>query len=150
MITVVNRTDKRAFTVKDALVTEQNFPIAEWIWSADLSAVGGLESRYWLIVGNAISPMDQGARDAVDAADLAAYRDSLSDTIDRPETYERAFALVVLDEFNAHADRINDILDAIDSATSLAEVKAAVGVIANLPSRTASQIKTAIRSRMDD
>lgn len=61
----------------------------------------------------------------------------------------RALILVILDEFNAHALKINAILDAIDGAGTLAAVKAAVAAINDYPQRTAAQIKTAVIARIE-
>ncbi len=61
----------------------------------------------------------------------------------------RAFSLIVLDEFNAHAVKINAILTAIDDATTLAQVKSNIAAIADYPARTAEQLKQSIRDRID-
>ncbi len=123
--------------------------IANYIEEPDFSAITGFPSRYWTITGDVISLMSQAERDAVDVAQLSARRDSLANEIDQVETYARAFALLVLDEFNACANKINELLDAMDAATSLADLKARVGSIADRPIRTAAQLKTALRNRLD-
>lgn len=61
---------------------------------------------------------------------------------------DRAFASVLIDEFNRHSLRINAILDAINTATNLAGVKSAVGLINNIPSRTADDLKNAIKAKL--
>lgn len=61
----------------------------------------------------------------------------------------RAVVLLVLDEFNAHAAKINGILDAADAATNLTTFKSAVALIANQPTRTKQQLLTAITDTID-
>ena len=82
-------------------------------------------SRYWSLLGDVFSVVDQATRDAIDAALLVVARDSLADEFDAPETYLRAFALVVLDEFN--------------------NLRAKHG----LAPRTIAQLKTAVRSKLN-
>ena len=64
MSNVLNR------TTKDYLesVNTPDYPIADWIISPDLSDVAGVPSRYWKIVGDTVSEMNQSEKDAVDAA----------------------------------------------------------------------------------
>lgn len=60
----------------------------------------------------------------------------------------RAFILLMLDELNGHAATINSLLTAIDNAASLAQLKVAVALIADYPTRTAQQLRTAITNRI--
>lgn len=62
----------------------------------------------------------------------------------------RAFAEVVLDELNLHAQRQVDLLNAIDGASTLAQLKTAAASIPDLPQRTLQQIKTAITNKLSD
>ncbi len=123
---------------------------ANYIEEPDLSAVAGQPVKYWIVTGDTISLADQATRDAIDAAELSAQRDALAGEIDTVETYTRAFALVVLDEFNAVATKINEILDAIDSANNLSQVKSNISAITDRPIRTAAQLKTAVRNKADN
>ena len=61
----------------------------------------------------------------------------------------RAFALLVLDELNAHAVKMNAVLTAIDTGANLTAVKANIAAIADYPARTAAQLKQAIRDKID-
>jgi hypothetical protein len=63
--------------------------------------------------------------------------------------FARAVAAVLLDELNAHADKINAILSAVDAATSLADLKTRIGLIADYPQRTLAQAKTSINNKID-
>ena len=124
-------------------------PIANFIEDADLSAVSGFANKYWTITGDLVTLMSQVERDAVDAADLIVRRDAQADEIDALESFMRAFALILIDELNAHTDKTNSILDAIDGASNLSNLKTTVGAINDLPTRTPAQLKTALRNKLD-
>ncbi len=145
MANVLNRSTKE-FIVSANTV---NYPVANWIHDPDMSAVDGFPSRYWTITGDTVSLMSQAERDAVDAALLVANRNVLADEIDQVESFMRAFALVLLDEFNDVSATLNSLLTAIDNANNLASLKTDVAAIADRPIRTAQQLKTAVRNRMD-
>lgn len=70
-----------------------------------------------------------------------------SDT-DADAKLARALAAVLLDELNLHALKINAILDAVDAATSLADLKTRIAAIPDYPQRTLAQIKTAIQNKL--
>jgi hypothetical protein len=144
MAAVLNRTTK-------AFITSANtpdYPIAEWIINPDLSAVEGFPSQYWIITGDIVTLMDQAQRDAVDAAALDELRDYTAEVLEQPEAYPRGYALVALDELNAHALKTNAILDAVDAATTLADLKTRIAAIADYPQRTIQQMQNAVRSKL--
>lgn len=118
---IVNRTTRQFIPSANL----DSYSSSEWIFNPDLSAVTGFDEKYWKISGDVVSLMTQQERDAVDAAETSSMRDRMADTISAPDTYLRAFALVVLDEINLL--RAN----------------------AGLPTRTAAQLKTAVRNKMD-
>jgi hypothetical protein len=142
----VHRTDKTYLHS----VEPNELPEAEanYIENPDLSAVAGWSNKYWAITGDVVSLMSPAERDAVDAAELASSRDSLADRVSNIEDVLRASLLAILDEVNLHAIRINAILDGIDNASNLAEVKTAIALINDVPSRTIAQMKTAIRGKL--
>lgn len=123
--------------------------LANYIEEPDLSAVTGQPAKYWVITGDTISLADQATRDAIDAAELAAQRDAIADQLQQLQTVTRAFAEVVMDEFNRHSARINGILDAIDNASNLAGVKSDVAAIQNIPDRTLQDLRDAVRAKLD-
>lgn len=125
-----------------------DFPAIDWIINPDLSAVAGFASRYWKVNGDTVSLMTLAERNAVDAALVAAARDAVADELTNNENIQRAFMLLVLDEFNAHSAKVNALLTAIDNAGSLAALKTAVAAIADLPTRTESDLRTAIRNKL--
>jgi len=119
----IHRTNKNVLhSVASADLPEA---ITNYIEEPDLSAVIGQPAKYWKITGNSVSLINQAARDAIDTAELAVARSELADEIDRSETFMRAFALVVLDEVNIL--RTN----------------------AGLSPRTAAQLKSAVRNRLN-
>lgn len=130
-------------------VNTPDYSVIDWIIEPDLSAVVGFDSKYWVITGDTVALMDQAARDAVDAAELSALLDDLSNQIDEPLSYHKAFAEILIDEFNDTYTIINGILDAIDNANNLASIQNAVALLANRPTRTLSQLKTSLRNKLD-
>jgi len=85
---------------------------------------------------------------AAAAAALAAQRSAVVAQLDMTEDIQRAFMLVMLDELNSHAALMNSILTAIDSAANLAALKTAIAAIADHPTRTAAQLKTAVLGKL--
>lgn len=131
-------------------VASADLPEAQgnFIEDPDLSAVTGWEKKYWEINGDVVTLADPATRNSIDANRLAAARDVIADQIDVQESYQRAMAEAFLDEFNNHADKINEILDAIDNATSLADLKSRIGAITDYPQRTRAQLKTVLRNKL--
>lgn len=56
----------------------------------------------------------------------------------------RALMLVLLDELNLHAAKINAILTAIDTGGTLAQVKTNIAAIPDYPTRTKANLLTAL------
>lgn len=61
----------------------------------------------------------------------------------------RAVAAVMFDETNLHALKINSILDAIDAATTLVDLKARIAAIPDYPQRTLAQAIAAIKNKLN-
>lgn len=61
----------------------------------------------------------------------------------------RALLLTILEEMNLHAARIKSILDAIDGASTLAQVKTAVAAIADPPQRTAGDVRASMANKLN-
>lgn len=99
-------------------------PVANYIQDPDLAAVAGQPIKYWKINGDLVELMTAGEQAAVDAAEQDATRDTSADRLDQVEDVLRAFALVVLDEFNV-----------LRAQHSLAD-------------RTIAQLKTAVRNKL--
>lgn len=144
MAAVLNRTTKQYLIS----VNTPDYPVESWIISPDLSAVVGFDSRYWTITGDVVSLMSQSERNALDAAAVLSARDAAVAQLQQAEDVLRAFMLIVLDDRNLLAARLSSLLDAIDGAGSLAALKTAAAPIANPPTYTEEQLRTAIRNRM--
>ena len=115
----IHRIDKELLpSVAEADLLE---PVANYIEEPDLSAVVGQPTKYWNIVGDDVLLLEpQSARNAADDAERDAARDAAVASMDQLEDYTRAFALVVLDEFNV----VRGLLG--ESPRTIAQLKAAV------------------------
>lgn len=60
----------------------------------------------------------------------------------------RGALLALIDELNLHALKINSILDAVDAATSLADLKTRIAAITDYPQRTLAQARTSIQNHI--
>lgn len=125
-----------------------DYPVIDWIINPDLSAVIGVANKYWKVTGDVVSEMTQGEKDAKDAADLTFQRDAAVAQLQQTEDVLRAFMLTVLDELNLHAAKTNSIMTAIDNNSTLANIKTAIAAIADYPTRTETQLRTTIRSKL--
>ena len=125
-----------------------DYPISEWIHNPDLTAVQGYPSQYWVITGDVVTLMSPSERAAVDQQVLNASRDYTAGRFDDIEDITRAYGAVALDEFNLHASTVTAILNAVDAATSLADLKNRVATIADLPQRTLKQVQSAVRNKL--
>jgi len=144
MATVYNKTTH-------AIIESANTPDydpSEWLINPDLSGVAGVPQRYRKLVGDVPTEMTQAEKDAVDAAALVASRAAAVAQLEQAEDVLRAFMLLVLDELNAHAAKTNAILTGVENATTLANVKTAVAAIADYPTRTEQQLRTAIHAKL--
>jgi hypothetical protein len=144
MASVLHRTTKQFLQS----VNTPDYPVLDWIIEPDLSAVTGFDSKYWTITGDVVTLMDQSARDAVDAAEVEAVRDAAVAQLQQIEDILRAFMLTVLAEFNLHALKHNEILDAIDNGANLAGVKTNIAAIGDYAQRTELQLRNSIRSKL--
>ena len=111
-------------------VNTPDFDPADWIINPDVGAAIGFPTKYWLISGDAVSLMDQAARDAVDAAEAQASTDA-DRTANKAriddERVLKAFALVVLDEINIL--RAQHSLTARTPAQLVGAIKTKIGSI---------------------
>ena len=83
----------------------------------------------------------------IDAFEAVAL-DAKAASFDVVGSDTRALALMVLEESNLHAERITAILDAIDGASSLAQVKTAIALIPDVPQRTSAQLRAAFKTKL--
>lgn len=88
----------------------------------------------------------------IQADNLAASRSGAKDSVDglSPEGVRlRAAMLVVLDETNNLRQWIESFKAQVASASSLADLKTRVASLPSTPDRTAAQLKTAIKKKID-
>lgn len=146
MANALNKSTKRYLTS----VNTPDYPAADWIINPDMSAVDGFESKYWVITGDVITLMDLSERNAVDAAELSAKRDSIAGALDYQQDVMVEFFKLMIAELNRKSDKTNAILAAAANANNLATFKTDMGLIANEPTRTMAQLKTALRAALDN
>lgn len=118
----VHKTTIQYLQSSDPPVSDQ----VNWLKNPDLTAVNGLQQKYWKVVGSAVQAMSTAERNAVDAAELTAVRTASKAQFDS-ERIARAVALVMLDEVNA--------------------LRAAVVPV--LPARTQAQLVNAVKAKLD-
>lgn len=70
MADVVNRTTKQHLKSRHT----PDYPTASWIHNPDLSALSGVPTKYWNIVGDVVSEMSAAEKQAVDDAVLRTWR----------------------------------------------------------------------------
>ena len=135
-----------------ASVNESQAPYSAAPWiviaRAQFDLWSTIPQRYRKWTGAAIEELTGPEKDAADAAAVEAARDEIIQELDSLENTLRAFAQVVADGFNAHGARTNGILDAIDTAGSLAALKTAVAGINNLPTYNMAGLRAAIRAQL--
>lgn len=136
-------------------VNTPDFPEPTWKHNPSMAAVAGVPSRYWKApanwdaVGAGPVEMSAGEKTTADATILSAARDAaVAAEVDAVERVLRAVVLVIRDELNLHADKINSILTAIDNNTTLATIRTAIAAIADYPQRTVQQLRDAVRNKL--
>ena len=105
----------------------------------DLTTVNGQVFSAWYAEngGDPVLTFRRQAKEALDAQES------------RIEGLLRAMALVILDELNAHAAKMKQITDTADDGGNIASWKSAIQAITDHPTRTAAQIRTAIKNKLD-
>lgn len=128
-----------------------DFPEAEWIHNPDLSALSGVPSVYWKVVGDSVlemTPAEKTAKDAAMANAVKASVKSAADAaIDGDAGYDlRAIAKLALDEVNALRQWITSFKAETAAATNLSNFQSRVAGLPNLPDRTLAQAKAAYKN----
>jgi hypothetical protein len=88
---------------------------------------------------------DAAAAEAVAAAALLAMQSEL----DNAERITKGLALTILDEFNRLSARIRAFDAAVAASTSLANLQTRTAALADIPDRTAAQLKAAIKAKVE-
>lgn len=123
----------------------------------DLSALQGtVPCQYWKHSGGSIVAYTQAEIDAQDAAEAAATTFNLHEEAknflagtDFDSILIRALADVIKDEINILRAALEDVKNAIENGSNLSNVKSAVTALPNLADRDLTQLRTAIRNRID-
>lgn len=102
--------------------------VSSYDWSATADATFGAKQQKAL------------AAEQVDNGELQAAQAS--------ERLYRAIVLLLLDELNAHSTTEAGIVAAVAAATSLADLKTRMAVVATVPQRTIAQMVGAIKSKI--
>ena len=131
-------------------VNTADYPTEDWIVNPDMSAVAGFSGKYWVITGDMVSLMTPAERDAVDVADLSGSRDDIAAQLDQAQDVMVEFFKLVVTELNRKTNKINAILLAAETATSLGTFQSEMNSINDEPIRTMAQLKTALRSALDN
>lgn len=131
-------------------VNTPDYP-APWVVNPDMSAVDGVERKYWkwdAQAGRPI-PMDAGEQVAFDLQQLEDSRDAVVAQLDRQEDILRAALTAVISELNRHAEATNLILEAAANATNLATFKTDMAEITALTDdRTIEQLIVYVRNAL--
>lgn len=110
-------------------------------WSA-------IAQKYRKWVTDHVEEMTALEKATVDGALLDSQREATTAQFDNVEGALRASLLTILDELNAHALKMNAILDAIDNGATLAQVKANIAAVSDYPQRTVQQMRNAINGKL--
>ncbi len=104
----------------------------------------------WAYANGVFTPPDYAAIEAAKLQALYAAAKALLTADDAISKKEKAVLLVILDEFNTHSVRINGILSAVAAATSLANLQTRMALVQAMPTRTATDLKTAVSNKIDN
>jgi hypothetical protein len=137
--------------------------IPETDFSVSSSPITEVITLSWLSA--ATEPTEQEIIDAGNSAEFAAWyadhggdpvltrrriaREAIEGLRDTDHLI-RAALFAIVDELNRHADKHNEILDAVDAAVSLADFKSRVAAIGDYPQRTRPQLKAAAVDIIND
>lgn len=118
--------------------------------------VASVGIQYLKVVAGAVGEMTPAEKAATDAAlsasVTAGHRTSGKAILLNPSDHGvllRAFADIVKDELNNIRGWLVSFKAAVNSASTLADLKIRVAALPNMPDRSLSQLKTAIESRID-
>jgi len=134
MGTFLHRTTKEYFqSIPPDQLAE---PIANYIDNPDMSAVVGVPSKYWQIIGDIVSEMDAGEKAVVDQAILDVQRDSLiAAQVDGLESVLRQLIKLTISEINILRNQFNETTAEVPQLTTT-----------TFADRTVEQFKNKLRS----
>ena len=132
-------------------VNTPSYPTGDgWVVNPDMSAVSGVNPKYWKWDAGTTRPipMTAGEQVALDATAVETARDAVASQFDRQEDILRAVMTAVIGELNAASDAFNSLRDAVAAATTLGEFQTGVAAIPARPTRTMAQLKTVVRNAL--
>lgn len=153
---VFNGSNDITYLIGDSEDTAPFFNRADVLLSPDFSPVAGFDFKYWRRNGNALELKTQVERDAIDSAEaagrLAAYKaiaGTIKDQTSANGVQWRAFALMLLDEFNTIRQWLAASKTGVNGAATFAAFKTAWAALPATPDRTIAQVKTAYQNKID-
>lgn len=123
-------------------------PAWQVISESAADAIAPVPQRYRKWVTDHVEEMTVGEKAAVDAAQATADDDARMSQLNARDVLA-AVLLVVRDEFEVFAGRIDAMRDAVATANNLGDAKTAAAAIPDAPVRTVAQIKAAVRARLE-
>ncbi len=132
-------------------VNTPEYPDPPWLEAPDLSAVEGVDQKYWKISGDVVSEMSAAEKTVVDDAEAAAI---INDN--------RTVAIAVPDDSDSVGVRVRELIEVFNKRDNylvnrivelhgaMAAMKASTGGVANLRAAVPSSfLATNTRSRAD-
>ena len=144
MIIILHRQLKTLHQVKTQAEADQVDPLV-FVVAPDLTAVAGVEPKYFKIAGDQVSEMTPAEKQAVDLAERKRQADRLDDA----SSYDRAIAITLRELANDHARTIIGLADAILQATDLADLQTRVAEGFQISTPTPAELKDRIESKIE-
>lgn len=143
MADVINVNDLRYLSS----VNTPDYPPPTWKSNPDMSAVAGVEHRYWVwdAIGDRPVEMDQDSKDEVDAAIVTATLDHEILKVDNTKEIIRAMSLLLVSHINGHVDNLNEMRAAAANSTDFGEFKTAMSNMATHPTWTIALFRAELR-----
>jgi hypothetical protein len=129
---------------------------ANTLINPSLDEVAGIDPKYWKVSNGSVVSDSAEEISSVDAADaalqLSAIREGAKDYFDGLSDLPlalRAFADISVSEINSLREWIVAFKAAVAASTSLANLQSRIAALPDMPDRTLSQLKTAIKNDID-
>lgn len=146
----LNRADKRKdYSSSPSTMTQNYGPDFRIDWIEE-PAVPAVADKYWVIDGDIVTEMTPEQKEAVDAAEILQNKQDTSAQIEDKQDLLRAIVLVLLSKMNSLSQTTTKILNAVDSSTSLAELKTKIAAISDEPNITFDELKQRIMNSIGE
>jgi hypothetical protein len=151
-----NSTPNKVLSVHPSASSPDSAGRSDFLVNPDLSGVLGSPQKYWKHVAGVLEVMTAGEQAAVDAAIAQATVDTmrtggknLLDAAEADGVLLRAFADIIKDEINILRQWTVSFKAEVAAATNLANLQSRVATLSTLNDRTLSQLRTAIKNKID-